>query len=220
MNILSNFFESSCENVYGKCNTNEACEDQLVAIIDMKEKRIVTGNIIHNNTCEIRPEIDSSIFSDSKTIVIVLESPHKKEYYNKKSIGPARGTTGKNINNHIVDILKQSKLEEVLYKLYLVEAVSYQCSNGEDPIDKDKRDLVFKEVWKNGGKEDFISRMNDLQPDVIINSCTGGINMINSGDRLNKLVDNELKNLCKDNIKCFDTAHPSSYWFWKKGIDR
>ncbi len=103
--------------------------------------------------------------------------------------------------------------------MYLVEAVSYQCSNGINPIIHGKRDYIFKELWNNGGKENFLSRLENIEPDIVINSCTGGINNIDGGtEPLNKLVDDLLRNKYQDNIKLFITSHPSSYWFWKKGL--
>lgn len=85
---------------------------------------------------------------------MVLESPHEKEYNsNGKPLGPALSTTGKNISEHLEEILSDAIKNNVIsipdgdYSLLLIEAVSYQCSNAQSlkiKANKDDRDKVLQ----------------------------------------------------------------------------
>lgn len=76
--------------------------------------------------------------SGEKSIIILLESPHKGEYdYSNgliKPIAPAQASTGKNIENNIVKVLRDlvldysCKLNNGTYRLLIVNPIPYQTS--------------------------------------------------------------------------------------------
>lgn len=157
---------------------------------------------------------------------MILESPHIKEYNDSgEPLGPALSTTGKNIKNHLIDVLNGAinysiiNLQDGTYAFVLVEAISFQCSNGCDlakGTNKSKRNCVFSKLWDNEGKQNFIERIIGLNPSLIINSCTGGLRNKDDVDFLNGKINDALNEYYGSVV---NTAHPSSYWFWKKGIN-
>lgn len=194
MGNLKEAFISECTKQYNSCKNVNPVKDEFVALISFSEKKFIMNTIISKDE-DGRPkerdkfkrmEIENN---NAKTLAIIVESPHIDEYdYRNNPIGPAMGTTGRNINNKIIE---KFELEET-YKLVFVEAVSYQCSAGNSPIEEQKRDEVFKAVWHNGGKEDFVARLKKISPDIILNACTGGMRKIDSGSSLNSLVQKKL----------------------------
>ena len=211
-------FKNSCKSIYGKVTTSKKCPDQYVMYIDLDyDKPII--DILCSNKKPRKPQYISEIATQScGTIALVLESPHTEEFYsNGNPIGPAMGKTGENISKYLLHILKNKNIKGK-YKVILVEAVSFQCSNGESPINSQKRDKVFQDIWKNGGEKDFIQRLNTYNPEIVINACTGGIGKINSGKTLNSLVHNTLKK--ESYKKYFYTAHPCSIWFFIIGLKK
>lgn len=165
-----------------------------------------------------------------KTIVIVLESPHDKEFFKINNIyhnvGPACGTTGENLmkwfpetvmnyvpcvidseNNFKAKYHSAKDIESGVYALKLVNAIQFQCSLGEKPTVY--RNKVFNKLWKDSKvKDSFVERLKDAKPDVVINCCT------NSGK---KKVQKEIEQCKKSSTLLLFAAHPSSYHF-KNGL--
>ena len=158
-----------------------------------------------------------------------MESPHKDEYNSSgEPLGPALSSTGKNISDHFVDILNDAIKDEVVsitdgdYSLLFIEAVSYQCSNAQSlkiTANKNKRDKVFAEAWENGGKENFLERIRNANPILIVNSCTGGMKNVDNASFLNGKIKEALVLAGYDEITV-SSPHPSSSWFWRKGIKK
>lgn len=233
-------FKELCESVYeeGNCFTSCPCLDGFRGAIDFENKRWMD--------C-------SGSYSDLPMIVLVLESPHKSEYDQETgaAIRPANGATGISINNNIIDLLWDAynspqitrSLPSVI-SLYIVEAVSYQCGNNENPIDREKRNDLFRKVWGDFGRDDFEQRMRLLNPFAVINACTcsGCTNSIEKYEkRLKRLSDprapmltrspqymdalNVLVQISLDsvwgndqNVDLLFSSHPSSSWFAKNGL--
>lgn len=233
-------FKELCEPVYeeGNCFTSRPCLDGFRGVIDFENKRWMD--------C-------SGSYSNLPMIVLVLESPHKSEYDQETgaAIRPANGATGISINNNIIDLLWDAynspqitrSLPSVI-SLYIVEAVSYQCSNNEDPIDCEKRNDLFRMIWNDFGRVDFEQRMNQLNPIAVINACTCSDcnNSIEKYEkRLKRLSDprapmltrspqymdalNVLVQISLDsvwgndqNVDLLFSSHPSSSWFAKNGL--
>lgn len=216
---LSQIFKKACEKYYvGKeCLRADPCHDEFVAIIDLSINDFRINNIVTNkidgNFLPRSNYIRNAIKNYSLPVIIfVLESPHIDEYdISNKVIGPAMGVTGRNIKDNIIKKLGKLTLKNQQYRLILVEAVSYQCSMGEK-IDTERRDMVFKEVWDQGGREDFINRIKKYNPEIIINGCTGGKNKIDSKNTLNSIVQDALDENFED-IDKYYCSHPCSYWF-------
>ena len=213
---LRDVFEKSCQKNYGKVTTLHECPDQYVMYIDLKYQKPIIDIVCSNKTRRDQQYISKIANQDAQTVAIILESPHINEFdQDGAPIGPAMGKTGENISNYIFNILKKH-CSDGKYKIMLMEAVSYQCSNGEPKINGQKRDTVFKDVWTNGGEDDFKRRLKSYHPDIVINACTGGLRKINSQSTLNSLVDSTVRRLGFKNY--YYSSHPSSYWFWIKGM--
>lgn len=210
---LADIFEQECTRIYGKCNTCYPCPDMFTALIDVDR----------NLFCPILSSYENLKDWNLPTIAIVLESPHKFEYDdNGLPIGPARGPTGVNIGSCLIKHLKGFSLEADQYKVLLVEAISYQCSNGL-PVDQDekpkKKDILFERIWNLGGQTDFEKRIRLYKPEIVINSCTGGEDGIESrknSSLLNSLVQRSIDCVCLDAQK-FYSSHPSSKHFSHDG---
>ena len=212
---LSDVFKTSCEKIYGNVNNLQECPDQYVMYIDLQYQKPIIDIICSNKTQRSSKYISNISNQDAQVVVIILESPHINEFdQNGAPIGPAMGKTGENISNYILNVLKKH-YSDGKYKIMLMEAVSYQCSNGEPKINGQKRDTVFKDVWVNGGEDDFKVRLKSYHPDIVINACTGGVRKIDSQSTLNSLVDSAVRKLGFKNY--YYSSHPSSYWF---GIKR
>ena len=172
------------------------CKDQCVAVI-----KIDSGGISFDSNyipATERNKANQSNKCDLPVIALVIESPHKNEFFDKKTQRttpfPAMGTTGENIEKHILgnlakyctvedngsdkaEIYLRPRLAEGKYRLYLVNAVQYQCSLGK--LDKKsnapaRKNHIVNEFFKEYGKNCFVKRLKKLHPKIIINCCTIG----------------------------------------------
>lgn len=206
---LTRVFKRKCVQIYGSCNTCHPCPDMFVGLI----------NLNHGKFYSILKPYRTLQKCDLPLIVMVLESPHKQEYSTKGfPIRPARGRTGENIKLNLVNHLK-NKIPSGWYKILLVEAISYQCSNGKclnnNGKNKKRRDNLFRIMWLCGGMRFFEKRLLSYRPKIIINSCTGGSDGMKSDAGalfLNSLVQKSINKICLDSQK-FYSSHPSSKWF-------
>ena len=172
------------------------CEDQCVAVIEIKCCGVFfEWNHIHK---EKRDEANEQYRNcDLPVIALVIESPHvdeffvkqQKVYEKRKRPQPAMGDTGENIEKYILGNLAKyqcindqkedgayfvtsSRLTQGKYRLYLVNAVQYQCSLGKLGDAKNK---IFHSFFsKKGAQNDFVKRLNEINPTIIINCCTKG----------------------------------------------
>jgi len=212
-----------------KNRVSDKCPDQHVCDILISDGII---NVPAKNKWK-RKSIDYSIpfktDTDLKRIILILESPHIKEFEGEH--GPAKGKTGDNIAGKLAEKLNGVSDLKGKYQLILMNAIQHQCSLGFPT--KYFRDVVFLNLWrKGGGKTEFINRMNKLNiesNDIVINACTKGghkdfkkhfglqfkehINKSEIGaykvkEGLKNEVGIELNNLKINYIK---VAHPSSW---------
>ena len=142
------------------------CEDQKVCQIEFK-----SGEFEIPDRPWSRDKIgDRSI----PRIVLVLESPHVKEFECTPP-QPASGRTGDKIQSLLSDKLIGLGLTftDGLYDLILVNAIQLQCSMGVPT--KYFRDIAFIGLWFEGFDRNFIDRVNRLNltnEDFVINCCT------------------------------------------------
>ena len=204
-------FEKVCENIYGKVNTVQECKDEFVMFIDTLCRKPIVDIIYPKGNKRNLVDIKMIESCKGSTIAVVLESPHRFEYDSSgQSVGPARGKTGENLSKYLLKKIKNVGIHG-RYKIVLIEAIPFQCSNGLRPINKKKRDAVFQYMWKNGGESYFIQRLKSHDPEIIINACTGGVSNINDPNSLNCIVDAAIKQVpCENYFYC---PHPSSLWF-------
>lgn len=122
----------------------------------------------------------------SKTIVIVLESPHKDEYLRDVSqpIAPAQGSTGSNIQGYLDCVLRKSpalcdELEDQETRVVLANPIQFQTSLASviQPSNWQRvRNAVWKKIWScQSMRDNFNARMESYSPDVIINACTNNL---------------------------------------------
>jgi len=180
---------------------------------------------------------EKDYFKNNKNIVLLLESPHNKEYnyYDKnnqavnlpsqskvadakkvrniKGVAPAQGRTGEKIHRWLSTILSETNEfeNEENYKIIIANPVQYQasvhCLHGQSTRKKKYKELrndLWVKLWLHN-KKDFINRINNYSPYLVINSCT---------KNLRKIVTSQLLQINKVN-KIYETNHPSS-WFTHK----
>ena len=122
-----------------------------------------------------------------RTLVILLESPHKDEYGNdcidcpKK---PAQGTTGNNVRDHLMNVIRSCRhIHSCLgqeTRVILANPIQFQCSlvsvinsGAESDAWKKTRDAVWKALWDiQAIQDEFRVRLDGYDPDFIINACT------------------------------------------------
>ena len=182
-----------------------------------------------NNFCDV-PPAEPNVDYD-KTIVVVLESPHKDEYENSATptgdvghpIAPAQGRTGTRMQNFFCGVLRScptlyGQLEEhtrvvisnpVPFQASLVSIVSVPASkndskNAVERKRKKLRDAVWSALWEYLPiQDDFQTRLESYCPDFIINACTHEV-----GCNLQRCVTN---NRCKKHkIRTFLNGHDLS----------
>lgn len=139
--------------------------------------------------------------TNNKNIVVILESPHKDEFANQEIVAPALGTSGRNLQDYFICSLQnflinnRHVLKNGIYNIVLMNAIQYQCSLGRCP--KIYRDLFWLSIWcLKSGRVDFIDRLKQYRPSVIINLCTKGSHK----------SDPNIPNGCKSSInRCYLT---------------
>lgn len=191
---------------------NKKCQDITVG-------RIKNGNVENWIKKEKRKnhENDINIDQSSKKIVIILESPHVKEYWDREKKDdptPAIGNTGINLSNKLEDLINSvsthegnnSNLLSNQFDIILMNSIQYQCSLGIDT--KYLRDKVFRKLWDDSEtkickgdlntKESFYCRLENYAPDYIFNFCTKG-NKTKEGSEIVKNI-NKIIDSFKDNF--------------------
>lgn len=135
------------------------CPDQFIGCVSEME---AAGCIVSRSPASCRPE--------SGSLILILESPHIKEYEGQPA--PAQGTTGKSIAKFIRQVpgLEATAALSVV----LVNAVQHQCSLGKPT--KFCRDQVFMAAWLDSGRVDFVARLKALyrEGDIVVCGCTKG----------------------------------------------
>ena len=207
--------------------SGQLCPDQYVGLIkdfkdeDNKAKKDFSFRMdIFNKNTSACVNI-----SDVKNIlVLVLESPHTDEFdENGNPIGPANGTTGRNIREHISKIFPNFSN----YHLILMNAIPFQCSLGFPLSKKEKenlkrRDEVFGAVWGNFGKIFFKARLKKLLDElqnkgknvVVVNACTIATDKKENREDLHCMVCRGIQYvMVKNKFSFYHTVHPSSgHW--------
>lgn len=252
-NLVSNFDIWINEEVYNKIKENHykyykniIIKDNLKRIVvkdlfsnDMEVKDVYRYNINFEKNCY--PKLITLDFKDKcylesnfndqiiekeeniKSIVLILESPHKNEYIKLsneqveyKPVSPAQGATGKNIENNLEVIMNElihkykHIFKEKTYKIIICNPVQYQTSlnclhgNGlkSSKIYSNLRDEIWKTIFKqNDIKENFKRRIRDYKPELIINACTMN---------LQPYIDEFLKENFNE-VKLVKTNHPFAW---------
>lgn len=167
------------------------CKDEVIGYVNIKSnscqfyRRSDYENVfLHAHDHDIYFKSKSTVITGK--IALVLESPHIDEF-NINNVHdfitghtvyarPANSTTGINIDKYIIDVFNGllSDLPSGCYSLSLFNSIQNQCSLGTDT--KFYRDRIWTICWfeKNNYNNDFITRLNNFAPDVILNCATIG----------------------------------------------
>ncbi|MEX3743551.1 hypothetical protein [Lysinibacillus xylanilyticus] len=199
---------------------NRKVKDQLRFIITP------TGEIYDSSVKNLE-NIDNSL-----KILMILESPHKDEYYYSYgyySIRPANGKTGKKIKKHIKQVLSNiKKLNEAnsfeycekYIEIVIMNRICYQTSLGSyysEKLRKPLRNNIFKVLWEEENiQKDFKERLLKQKVHLVINACTKEV------DEDDCYFSNFILDVLKKNNRntlLFESRHPM-YWETDSGIKR
>lgn len=204
-------------------NETAECKDQFICTFDTSliatdgPLKFSTKNPKTKGDHNYRKDIDYDNFSpssDNMKLVILLESPHVDEFpsFDDSPRGPAWGETGQNISKLLCTLLHNSGCASWFPRqtqkidLYFVNAIRYQTSLGISSINRQLRDSIFYELWTSGGQEDLRSRLEIINPDVLINCCTKTLKK--------KCVNKAFFDFLSQSYCILESSHPCR---WKNG---
>lgn len=148
-----------------------------------------------------------------RTLVIVMESPHKHEYQLDcidRPIGPAQGQTGRNIRDHFMSVLGSfprilDHLDQQT-RVIVANPIQFQTSLAA-VVEVGKkwrkiRDAVWDELWcLQAIRKDFEDRLRRYSPHFVINACTVG-----RGRRAK--IEDFLRRKLRVSVSRCSTSHP------------
>ncbi|MBN2790362.1 MAG: hypothetical protein JXR69_09255 [Candidatus Delongbacteria bacterium] len=200
---------------------------------DVDRYRILSNVLSSHNNCTVCPNnnnfkdiLPSQSSSFDKTIVLVIESPHDHEFIylnnNLVPIAPAQANKKKRgagfaIENYLkCNILSQiSNYPQHNVRIIIANPIQFQTSlfvihKKGGRIAKDLRNSVWQALWRQKNiRANFFDRLKCYEPDLIINSCTGGQDKRGS---LNYFISKFLVQHSFSYIS-YKTGHPSSVWY-------
>jgi hypothetical protein len=104
------------------------------------------------------------------------------------------------------------KLRDGVYNVICGNAVQYQTSCGLNPINRELRDLNWKEIYlEHGDKQDLKQRLFAIKPKYTINVCTVG----RDPDGLRSLVSQSLDEYKLIKGKHYNEGNHPSSWYIK-----
>lgn len=120
---------------------------------------------------------------NKERIALVLESPHKDEFdINGNPLRPANGRTGVKINKKLQDRnFVRALKHEVIYEVRIVNSIQYQASCYSvlgSNYSRKNTNQVFRVLFnksKGNLRQDFIDRIDNYNPNIVVNCCTSGL---------------------------------------------
>ena len=179
--------------IHGMYTQSQRVSDVFRFILTIPPPRSVNGNLnppisnitgtiiggINNNYQDLNPSL-----STNPKIVLILESPHKKEYQSGNPIAPTQGSTGTRIKNSVLSIIHaHGNLELPVgdYDLIICNPVQFQASlyaihntSLTNPAASQLRNKAWHAIYAQE-KNNFFARLTSYSPTVIINACTAGL---------------------------------------------
>lgn len=176
---------------------------------------------------------DQNTDSVERSIVVILESPHKFEYCITSKqihpIAPAQGTTGRSLEEylvtHISQVVEKNPQLNGLYSVVLLNPIQWQTSlamfmKNSKSLHNELRDKIWKTLWTCPDvQDDFIDRLSSVKPELVVNACTGkyckygnitDLSGINRKDwPIHYLVEEKIRNTKRDFLTT-SVYHPSS----------
>ncbi|OFV71792.1 hypothetical protein ACWI_07650 [Acetobacterium wieringae] len=196
------------------------CEDNYIGTISVESKQIIDSNLRFNRckrceyleeSREIKKSCDEDLNNYSEKyigkIVVVLESPHVKEYdfirKGKRIPIPAIGNSGNSLQNNFEEnfkrIFENDDIKDGVYSIILCNAIQYQCSLGVNT--KKYRDRLFIVLWFMAElNKNFLKRIKSYQAAIVINLCTNGNHEKDPLIDKNKQIKPYLETEYKDNF--------------------
>ena len=152
--------DKNFENVF---TCFEECPDNYIGEID--GEKFISVEDRYKAYMENKKTHKSGIKGE-ENIIILLESPHKDEF-TRKFIAPALGETGERLNSYLEPLLKRSSIVGSKAKIFLVNAIQYQCSLGFPT--KCVRNFVFNQLFdEDRFKKDLKGRIDKQHPKTIL----------------------------------------------------
>lgn len=162
-----------------------------------------------------------------RSIVFLLESPHKDEYKDAGNVYnisrpqvPANGRSGKSINRHLHTVLSRIEEHHLIVPdchVIISNPIPFQASlhaihgrplkNGRNCHWKKFRDYIWRTLWAEQRiRQSFRARLSRYNPSLVINGCTGN---------LKQLVCQELSHVTRiqSPYALYDVGHPASWNF-------
>jgi|LSQX01.1.fsa_nt_gb hypothetical protein len=204
----------------------------------IKQDDLILGQHLKSDVSDTR-FFDHKASRYKKSIVLLLESPHSKEYYCENEemlpIAPAQGITGNNLHLYISNYIKKAtqvcNLNLGSYPIIIVNPIPWQTSlhyvleNQREIQKKEKKEIkeeVWRKIWETEGVQKYFkSRLDRYNPKLFINACTGGkfSNDDLDSTQLNYLVYKYLRDNY-EGVPIVNTCHPSSPHFRTMEEDR
>ncbi|MGU8577019.1 hypothetical protein ACV3RL_09880 [Clostridium perfringens] len=162
-------------------------EENYPKFIDIVPRKNEEDFMVNSNYKEYPISHEKEI----KSIVIILESPHKDEYLEKDKHlipkGPAQGKTGEGIKENILVLLNELQqnydldFKNGIYRVILINSIMYQTSIyslhkvglSENLKYQKLRDNIWRQIWANKESKKLLNdRVKKSNPYLIINACT------------------------------------------------
>lgn len=206
-----NVFPINITHKKGKYFSKFVCPDMFFCNISFKnnswlvdDKKEILSRIKSKDNSDFF--VDYSNISKNNHFIILLESPHIKEFNSKgTAIGPAHGWTGYNIYWFFEKHLKNSflNLQENNYRVVVINAVQFQASLGLRPINKTIRNQTWRELFDKGDINNrllaFAAKSGDC---IVVNCCTKDLRQ-DLNDKISAIK----------GIKIYQGNHPSRWFF-------
>ncbi|XPV77632.1 MAG: hypothetical protein ACNI27_06870 [Desulfovibrio sp.] len=166
-------------NIYNKTNLEVSYdENQMTITYRLSEASDV-------EIFKIKKQKKSFVKSTDKTlnpqniILLIVESPHSKEYSNLENPKAVQGATGTRINKNFIKLINKNKgikkeLTEKSYRVLVVNPVKFPASCFLNDAKRTK--TIWNKLWNKVSREQFIALLSGYKqkPSMIINACTGG----------------------------------------------
>ena len=166
-NVLKELKNLKTEYSYENIHTCfEVCPDNYIG--DIEGEKFISPNDRYKASKEEKTSQLGK--SAEENIIILLESPHIDEF-KKNLTAPALGETGNRLNSYLEDLLKNYLVAKSKAKLFLVNAIQYQCSLGfsTDCV----RNFVFNQLFNEDTfKKDLKERIDKQNPKIIVIATT------------------------------------------------
>jgi hypothetical protein len=228
------------EEINGFFTQTNKVPDVVRGILKVTESKIcLCLNEVADDAIGKWGDLPVSTSQTDKSIVLLLESPHRQEFNkdSRQAVAPAQHATTHGRITQIPQLLQskpeirqflanQSVRGGVKYPLVIANPIQWQASLGRyyaRGLRGDLRDEVWKKLWKyeESGeyplRADFLKRLKSYNPAVVVNVCTGfSIDANKDKKGLNKTLSDFLISNRESfgGCKIIRTYHPS-FFHWK-----